>query len=426
MIKNLKILANLKFAILLLLIIAVIATFGSIVEQEQTLSFYKENYPLKNSTLGIFNWKLIIFLQLNNIYHSFWFLSLLVLFGGSLISCTLLKQLPGFLFSRHCHFYKSIQNSDINYCFSYKPTTGITITNIVKQNFFVFQRKKNIYGYKGILGRISPIIVHLSIICILFGSFVTSIIGFTAQEFVPKTEIFHIQNTTFSGWFTTMKPQAIRVNDFWINYYQTGQIKQFYSDISVLDQNANELSRKTVSVNNPHFYKNCFFYQNDWSISGLRIYNIANKKILQLPVLKTNDKKTWLTWIPFNANINLNKKTVGKIIFIKGYRGSFPLYNSNSKFVEEVSIGEKIINTDYIIDDVISATGLQIKSDLGINIIYSGFGFVMVSTFASYISFSEFWGVLNKSKLIFFGKTNRGKIKFSGEFYKIINKILKL
>ncbi|MFA9202307.1 MAG: cytochrome c biogenesis protein ResB, partial [Candidatus Nanopelagicaceae bacterium] len=79
-----------------------------------------------------------------------------------------------------------------------------------KIEFKIFQmnfnsKKENlIYGYKGLVGRISPILVHFSLILILFGSFVSAFNNFKAQEVLPKGEIFHIQNPLQIGWFTTL------------------------------------------------------------------------------------------------------------------------------------------------------------------------------------------------------------------------------
>ena len=43
-----KKLANLKVAIALLFIIGILIALGTFIEQDQTLAFYKENYPKPN------------------------------------------------------------------------------------------------------------------------------------------------------------------------------------------------------------------------------------------------------------------------------------------------------------------------------------------------------------------------------------------
>ena len=50
--KIFKKLANLQFAIGLLITIGFLIAIGTIIEQDQTLSFYKENYPENNPIFG--------------------------------------------------------------------------------------------------------------------------------------------------------------------------------------------------------------------------------------------------------------------------------------------------------------------------------------------------------------------------------------
>ena len=58
-------LANLKFAISLLCIIGFLISIGTIIEQDQTINFYKTNYPDTNPIFGFVDWRLIFFLNLN-------------------------------------------------------------------------------------------------------------------------------------------------------------------------------------------------------------------------------------------------------------------------------------------------------------------------------------------------------------------------
>ena len=60
------------------------------------------------------------------------------------------------------------------------------------------------YCYKGLIGRIAPIIVHFSMILVLIGAIVGSLFGFKAQEIIPKTETFHIQNILSNGQLTVI------------------------------------------------------------------------------------------------------------------------------------------------------------------------------------------------------------------------------
>ena len=89
-----KKLANLQLAISLLFTIGLVVALGTIIEQDQSLEFYQRNYGETNPILGFITWKLILFLNFDHLYTSYWFLFLLFFFGASLLACTLTVQLP--------------------------------------------------------------------------------------------------------------------------------------------------------------------------------------------------------------------------------------------------------------------------------------------------------------------------------------------
>jgi cytochrome c biogenesis protein len=72
-----KKLANLQLAIGLLLAIGIVVALGTFIEQEQSIAFYKQNYPFNKPILGFLNWELLLFLNLDRVYtyfntHCFW------------------------------------------------------------------------------------------------------------------------------------------------------------------------------------------------------------------------------------------------------------------------------------------------------------------------------------------------------------------
>jgi len=123
--------------------------------------------------------------------------------------------------------------------------------NCNDSQYHFFRQNKKGYAYSGLLGRVAPIVVHISIIILLLGSTVSSFVGYTAQEIVPRGEIFHVQNLTKFGNISYI-PQNFycRINNFWITYTNGLKTDQFYSDLSVFDQKGNEVKRKIIFVNN--------------------------------------------------------------------------------------------------------------------------------------------------------------------------------
>jgi cytochrome c biogenesis protein len=64
-------------------------------------------------------------------------------------------------------------------------------------------------------------------ILVLIGTIIGSLFGFKAQEIVPKTENFHIQNILNNGQLTIIPKTSARINDFWITYTKKKQFHNF-------------------------------------------------------------------------------------------------------------------------------------------------------------------------------------------------------
>jgi cytochrome c biogenesis protein len=423
-IKILRILADLKFAISLLIIIIIVITLGSVIEQDKPLEFYQQNYPENKLVFGLLNWKIIQKIGIDHLYKTIWFISLLIIFGVSLITCTVFQQFPIVKFSKRCNF-NLLKNSNITTSLNYL-NNGKFLTKIICSGYFSYQQKMNLYSIKGILGRISPIFVHISIIIILFGSILSAFTGFNVQELIPKSEIVHIQNVINSGPLTKISQQAIRLNDFWISYYSNNNIKQFYSNISILDNRGSEIVNKTISVNKPLVYNDLTFYQTDWTFVGIRLKE--NNKSFQLPFLFSQklNKKLFVTWLPINRNEKIKKLQqsffFGKTIIIKNYKEFISIYDLSETLETNNDIYEFILNNNYKTIDFIVSSGLQIKLDPGVLFIYCGFGFLMLSSLLSYLSFSQIFVLKNfeKKNLILYAKTNRDKYLLKLEIFNIL------
>ena len=417
--KIFRLLADLRFAIFILLLISFCSIAGTIIEQDQSIETYKMNYPLINPVFGFLTWDRILQFGLDHVYKTWWFFTLILLFGISLISCTFLQQLPSLKIARRCQFFRTtgqfyrLKFSTILNNFSFNKI----LLRIQENKYSIFQQKNIIYCYKGLIGRIAPIIVHFSMILVLLGTIIGSLFGFKAQEIIPKTETFHIQNILNNGQLTVVPKTSARINDFWITYTKSKTVSQFYSDISILDNQGNETNRKTISVNYPLISNSVYYYQTDWNLIGLRFQNLKNE-IIEYPLTNvfSNQSKVWLTWISSNPALN-----EGIITIIDNLEGYCSVYNENGQFLGNIELNETInFKTPLTLLEIISSTGLQIKTDPGIPIIYLGFFFLMVSTLISYITYSQIWIIQKNQQIFIGGNTNRAIFEFELEFFKFI------
>lgn len=416
--KSLKIFTGVKFAILLLTLIALASSLGSFVEQEEPINYYQENYPLEKPIFGFITWKFILELGLDHIYKTWWFFGLLFFLVISLLSCSITRQFPLFSNSKDYFFRKKKKSFlELPFCIQFKNISYLNETLLLKiQNldFYIYQKGNFLYGYKGLIGRISPILVHFSLILILLGSFFSAFNNFKAQEILPKGEIFHIQNPIQIGGLTNLPSISTRVNDFWVEY-EKNRIHQFYSNLSILDNFGNEIVQQTISVNNPLRYENLDFYQSDWNLLGIRFQDEQKGKIYECPVFPL-EKKSWITWIETKEN--------NFTLVFDQFQNTFFVYDRNGNFLSIKNIGDSFSSTFSILE-LLPSTGLQIKYDPNITIIYFGFGVLMITACLSYLPYTQIWIFHQASNSWIGGSTNRGKIKMEIEFENFLRSIEK-
>ena len=425
----LPVLTNLRLAIALLLLIAIFSSTGTVIEQGQSPAFYQANYPEHPALFGFLTWKVIQVVGLDHVYRTWWFLALLILFGTSLTACSFTRQLPALKAAQRWKYYEEPRQFQ-KLALSAELDTGSldSLSQILqKRRYKIFpdQEKENLlYARKGIVGRIGPIIVHIGIVAILIGGIWGAMTGFLAQEMVASGDTFQVTNIVDAGPLAAPIPKdwSVRVNRFWIDYTPSGGIDQFYSDMSVLNKQGEEIDHKKIFVNEPLRYRGITFYQTDWGIAGVRV-QFNNSPVFQLPMaqLNTNGQgRIWGTWVPTKPDLS-----EGVSLLAKDLQGMVLIYDPTGKLVDTVRAGmsTQVNGVKLKILDVIGSTGLQIKADPGIPIVYSGFGLLMLGVVMSYFSHSQIWALQKGDRLYVGGKTNRAQVAFEQEVLEILDRL---
>ena len=354
-------------------------------------------------------------------------MSILILFGSSLTACTFTRQFPALKLARRWKFYEEPKQFEKLALSAELETVGLTsLEQLLQQkNYRIFREDEKVYARKGIIGKIGPIIVHASMLIILAGSMWGSLTGFLGQEMVASGETFKVQNIMDAGpWAGPQIPKdwSMRVNRFWIDYSPEGGIDQFYSDLSVLDKTGQEIDRKTIHVNEPLTYRGVTFYQADWALAAVRV-RLNKSPVLQLPMaqLDTQGKgRIWGAWIPTKPDLS-----AGVSLLAKDLQGTMLVYGTDGKLLTTVRAGTAVeVNGVMLsIDEVVGSTGLQIKADPGIPLVYTGFGLLMLSVLMSYLSHSQIWALEKDGKLYVGGRTNRAQVTFEREVIEILDKL---
>jgi cytochrome c biogenesis protein len=419
----LPLLADLRLAIVLLLAIAAFSISGTVIEQGQTLEFYQTNYPEDPALFGFLSWKVLLTIGLDHVYRTWWFLALLIVFGASLVACTFTRQFPALGAAQKWKYYSQPrQFQKLALSAELSDTDLATLAgDLTQKRYLVFQEGNQLYGRKGIVGRIGPIVVHASMILILLGAIVGAMTGFFAQEIVPSGETFQIRNIFDAGpWAEAQIPKdwSVRVNRFWIDYTPEGNIDQFYSDLSVLNLAGDEVDRKTIYVNEPLRHRGVTLYQADWGIAAVQV-KLNNSPVLQLPMqqLENDGPRFWGTWLPTKPDMS-----EGVTLLASDLQGSTLIYDNAGQLVSTVRRGmaTEVNGVMLSLVDVVGSTGLQIKADPGIPLVYGGFGLLMLGVIMSYVSHSQVWALAEGGTVYVGGRTNRAQVAFERELLALL------
>lgn len=294
---------------------------------------------------------------------------------------------------------------------------------ISKKRYKLINEKENIFHFeKNKWSKSSAMVSHISLFMILFGvtlSILTSFKGTAAlvpseqitlkrivEKADPKGKLVNVNNEDWS----------IKVNSFKIDYHPNGMIKQYYSDLSVIDdQSEKELLRKTIFVNEPLVYNNVYFYQASWGISHLSV--LINNKETNVALQPLKNEQGSVS----------DKMKIGNGDYI------FYLNNNNEVYVFDLQaqpvaqlVKNKISsveNTDIELKDIVLFTGLQVKKDLGIPLVYVGFIILILALCINFFSYAQVWLLESDGKYYIAGKASRGANLMEQELNKIADLI---
>ncbi len=421
----LRLISSLSFSISLFLFLAFVSVLGTFIEQDQALDYYQFHYPESEQFLSVITWKKIIWLGLDHMYSTYWFYIILFLFFSSLLICTLSTQLPILKYAKQWSFLYSQEVLEKKSIY-YKLRT-VSFFNIVylltTNNYYVFHKGKGLYGYKGLAGRIAPIFVHISIVISFIGFILRMTNGLVLQEIVPDSEIFHFQNIVTSGSFSSVSFDVLgKVDDFFVTFNKDKSIQQFFSSLTLMNNKKGILLNKYLWVNSPIKFNDLTIYQTDWQVNAIRLQigkqKFIVKNLKQINIENIANASAW------SCDFNLDKNYKFSIV-VPSLLDNVLVYNEQGLFVTNVTYGEWIIlnGVPILFKDLITSTGLQIKTDPGIPISYIGFAILIISIIASYVSYSQVWVSQNTSQLIFSGNTNRALMSFEDEIFCLLHQI---
>lgn len=437
---------SVKLTIYTLTLLAATSIIGTVILQQESPRQYIHEYGE-----GWYN--VIRIFNLDDMYHAWWFLALVVVLCINIVVCSIerLSTTWKIIFPEKIKFnvdrFRKLKNRQSFAMETDFQTLATDCEKMMSRSIGKVIREQTedtvvLYAEKGRWTRFGVYIVHSSILLLLIGALIGSIYGFKAgldldEGQTSDTAIIEKPQSSVNLGF------SIRCDDFDVKFYDTGAPKEFRSTLTIIED-GKESFTTDILVNHPLRYKGINIFQSNYGTSRSSIPDTATFTILQ----KNNNKATehvlkigQQIQLPDDLGMfrldafephydfmgrDLGQAFSGTLTFKDGKIEKiglplrFPTFDRMRK--GDIVFSIKAIDQKYY-------TGLQITKDPGVWYVYAGFILMIlgcwVTFFMSHQSYLiEITKIQNtKSDISVSGTTNRGSQGMKLRINSIVNKI---
>jgi cytochrome c biogenesis protein len=434
---------SLKLTIFLFILLAILSIFGTLITQNATRSEYIQRYGL-----GLY--EVLNFFNLFDMYHSWWFGTILLLLVINLIACSI-NRLPGVL-SQISRTRTGLEDSILK-ALPYvdriqirgkgEAKTEENVRSLLKKGFgssmrFESESAITFFSEKGRFSRLGVYIAHLSLLFILIGGLIGSLYGFRGHvEILEGETVNQIFLRVRDGEVPKPLEFSVRCDDFDITYYDLSgrkekHVKEYTSVITILE-NGKEVLKKTVQVNHPLHYKGLAFYQSNYGAIhdvtlGIQWKGKKEKalfKVLEgntVPVPNTNNLIRVLKY----AHEVHNFGEGAQVVLFKPNQEPLPfwLLRTHPKF-DEKRRDEFVLTFEG--DSPREYTGLSVTKDPGVWVVWIGCGLMILGFIVSFFfSHQRVWVRIPKSpggEIVLAGSANKNRVGFEKTFGQLVDRV---
>ncbi len=427
-------LTSIKLAIGLIVAIVLLSVIGTIIPQGRDPLFYAGHY-------GMTGLRLIQLFQVDRLYHSWYFLSLLVLLAINTGACAIKRfRVSWELVRKPVEPRTAEEIAQLPTQAKLEPHLFKRLQELlVQRHYRVRCQGDQLIAHKNLWGRLGIDILHVSVIVVLMGGIAGGLLGFEDFQIARKGETFTVARGGFS----------VRVDDLWtVNYENSSQIKDWYTKLTVID-NGREVLTKTIEVNEPLTYKGISLYQasfgSDW-LSGaeltFRIERVKDGTAEPVGEITTTVGATFplddgrtakvIAFYPDfivteQGPANRSQALNNPAAFLEVYNGTHKEFSTwtFAQFPEfQHDFSKENPYRFYLVGmKAPQFTGLQIARNPGIPIIYAGFVLLIFGLALNfYVPPRRIWAAV-KENTLYVGGLGREPREFEPDFEELIEEL---
>jgi len=392
-----KFFASVKLTVTLLLTLAVTSVIGTVIPQNENPASYLSEY-------GEFLYRIFSFLNIFDMYHSWWFQFLIFFLTINIVVCsierlsstwkTVFTKNPSFDIVRFRNSFKeefSANHSPEELKSEFLP--------VVSKSFRYARLEETekgfvIFAEKGRWTRFGVYAVHLSVILLLIGGLIGSFFGFEGSVNIPEGESVKSIILRNTGKEEPLDFE-IQCVDFSVSFYESGAPNEYRSKLVILEK-GKPVIKKDIIVNDPLRYRGINIFQSS--------YGTVRPEKAELNFTNRETGMIYRKTAAIGEEIDLPEAR-GKLV-IREYTSSFNFrgHNLGEAFLgiltppngdlAELAIPlnfpsfDKMRKDDLIISVESSEqryyTGLQVTKDPGVPVVYAGFILMILGCYIAF------------------------------------------
>ncbi len=426
--RNFSPFASVPFSICLMGLMAATVLIGAWCPQEPAVGQEKVFEAFDRSTA-----EFLIRTGVSDIFHSPWFMFLIAMLTFNMVVVSCQRVFPKVLLLKNSMPFfgpREIKRIPFNLCLmaggpqARSALLAELSAGLTRMGYKVQLHGERLRAEYGKYGRLAASVTHVGLLSLLLGVTITSWTGFNGFE-----PVLLDHNMTFDGakqaklWVGKIPKWHVRVDATRRENYPTGEAKQWYSTLSVIDPAGKTLTTKEISVNEPLSYESVDIYQSSWGLDKLQVSFNGHKQTL--PLRPMGNK--YAAFLPLDQEtiliLSLTSEGNQLRVFAKRPEWQAP------KLISELPLGHSIDlgGVRMAFNKVIPITGLQYKCDPGLPITYIAFGIIMLGVSLAAIPHRHVWAAFEEregeSALLFGGTSRKARVGFERSMEKLADKL---
>ena len=420
--------SDLRVAIGLLVIIAIASGLGTLVPQKESADLYHRVYDA-TPWLGLLRGDAILALQLDHVYSSSWFLALLAWLGLALILCSWRRQWPALVAALRWIDYSSPRQlskltlAETLECRDAGSSLHRLEQHLAAKGWQLQSHTGRLAARKGVSGRVGPLLVHAGLVVLMVGASWGSLGGQRLERYLAPGNELELLNSRGDTQVT------VALETFGIERDPAGRPEQFRSQLKLIpgpDKAGNNPESspgesREISVNHPLRYRGMTLYQADWALAAIEL-QLGQSPILQLPLQSFPQlgEQVWGIVLPTRPD---GSNPV--LLALSSEQGPVTAYSADAQEIGTLMPGGAPVTIEDIplrIAGVVPASGILLKRDPGVPLVYAGFAIALAGGALSLVATRQLWAIAEpeRQKLHVGGLCNRNLTAFAQELPQLL------